>query len=55
MYDYENKEGIKAKIREEFEFWRDHGGMGRKEESEHYKKYERKTLTKVYADLISKL
>jgi hypothetical protein len=55
MFDYENKEGIKAKIREEYDFWRDHGGMGRKEESEEYKKYERKTLTKVYAELISKL
>jgi glycosyltransferase involved in cell wall biosynthesis len=55
MLDYEDKEAIKSKIKSEYEYWRDHGGIGRKEKSENYKKYERKTLTKVYADLISKL
>lgn len=55
MYDYDNKEAIKSKIKSEYNYWKDHGGMGRKEESENYRKYERKTLTKVYADLISKL
>jgi|TARA_R110000737_G_C14599043_1_gene488775 glycosyltransferase involved in cell wall biosynthesis len=55
MFDYDNKEGIKSRIKTEYAHWKDHGGMGRKEESEEYRKYERKTLTKVYADLISKL
>lgn len=55
MYDYENKDAIKSKIAEEYTFWKEHGGIGRKEESEDYTKYERKKLTKVYADLISKL
>ena len=55
MLDYDNREGIKLRVKTEFDYWKDHGGMSRKEESEEYKKYERKTLTKVYADLISKL
>jgi len=55
MFEYKNKEAIKSKIKEEYQYWKDHGGVGRKEESENYKKYERKTLTKDYAELISKL
>jgi len=55
MLDYSDKEGIKSKIKEEYTHWKDHGGMSRKEESEEYKKYERKSLTKVYAELINTL
>lgn len=55
MIEYEDKENIKARIKGEYRFWKDHGGVGRKEVSEEYKKYERKTLTKVYADLLYKL
>jgi len=55
MLAYSDKEGIKTKIREEYTHWKDHGGMSRKEESEGYRKYERKSLTKFYAELISKL
>ncbi|MFT6333281.1 MAG: glycosyltransferase involved in cell wall biosynthesis [Halioglobus sp.] len=55
MFDYGNKGAIKSRIKDEYNYWKGHGGMGRKEESLDYKKYERKILTKAYADLISKL
>ena len=55
MFDYENIQSIKSRIKDEYYYWKDHGGMSRKEESKHYMKFDRKTLTEVYADLISKL
>jgi len=55
MIDYVNQSEIEEKINEEFEYWQAHGGMSRKEESEAYQKFERKALTKRYADLINQL
>lgn len=55
MLEYHDKAGIKSKILEEFKYWQTHSKVSRKEESENYRKYDRKELTKTYADLIRSL
>lgn len=55
MLPYEDVQAIKSRIVSEYQHWKDHGGLGRREEGEAYQMYERKTLTKRYADLIRDL
>ena len=55
MYAYEDKDGIKTMIKSEFQHWASHQGLSRKEVSTQYTQYERKQLTKKYAELLTSI
>lgn len=55
MYGYEDQEGIQQKILDTYHAWKTNGHLNVLEESDVYMSYERKALTRVYADLVNRM
>ncbi|MGM0479949.1 MAG: glycosyltransferase [Bacteroidota bacterium] len=55
MYDYEDTDGIKTFLKEQFNYWKAHNQTSKKIEDSNYLNYSRVELTKKLANQISKL